>query len=96
MDKILTAIRDAITKNNNSKTELVIDLFNMCNTNDTVVNLSDTPLNQTEIDLLSKGPTPKDTNIGLIYQDLKAFFRRLRLAHFFGTENEPYSKNSLN
>jgi hypothetical protein len=53
----------------------------------TVLNISDTELNEYECEVLTKGlnycPTPGECNLKEIHQDLHSFFRRLRLKEFF-------------
>ncbi len=57
-----------------------------------VVNLSSYNLTETERSLLLKGlkfaPTPGEPNLQEIKQDLKAFFRKLKLRDFFYEEDE--------
>ena len=56
-----------------------------------VVNLSSRPLTETETNVLSKGlkfcPTPGEPDMYNIHQDLREYFRRLRLRAYFFDDN---------
>ena len=61
--------------------------FNEEENQNTVVNISNVPLSQSEVKLLSRGLSfcPKPSNIDQfqLKDDVKQFFRRLRLREFF-------------
>ncbi|MDD9817400.1 MAG: hypothetical protein OXU61_04600, partial [Gammaproteobacteria bacterium] len=65
------------------------------------MNLSDVPFSTTEVALPSKGlsffPTPLQLNTFQLHNDLKAFYRWLRLKEFFyhsdHSEEEEYHPN---
>ena len=65
-----------------------------------VVNLSTRPLTETETNVLAKGlkfcPTPGEPDMYNIHQDLREFFRRMRLRAFFYDDSPtPPSQNTI-
>ena len=72
---------------NKRRTDTSRTPFESVETKRDVLNLSDHPLSPSEHSLLSKGltfcPIPRDVNERRVREDVRAFFRRLRLKEYF-------------
>jgi len=66
----------------------------------TVVNLSQRVLTQTEVSLLSKGlkfcPTPEKIDIYSLQKDIEEYVRRVRLREYFYSEQDDVGGNFSN
>ena len=80
------------TKRNNNNYRFkskgtILSEIKMKRIKDSVVNLSNTPLDQPTIQILSKGlkfiPTPQPTNREIVYKSYQDFRRKMHLRYFF-------------